>query len=49
MFPRLIASGGFTAIAIVHSVDEMLTQLRTWEIPLRSYDLHRGVPPQQFS
>ena len=36
VFPRLLASGAFAAIAVVSSVDEMLAQLRQWEIPIRS-------------
>jgi hypothetical protein len=35
MFPRLIASGGFAAIATCHSVQEMLDQLAAWDVPLR--------------
>jgi len=36
MFPRLFATGAFGApIATCHSVDEVLTQLRRWNIPLR--------------
>lgn len=35
VFPKLIASGGFAAIGICHSVDEMLAQIRVWGIPLR--------------
>jgi hypothetical protein len=34
-FPALIASGGFRAIAIAHSVDELLAQCVAWRIPLR--------------
>jgi hypothetical protein len=34
IFPRLIASGAFRAIAVAHSVDEMLAQLTAWGIPL---------------
>jgi hypothetical protein len=37
VFPRLIASGGFAAIAICHSVDEVLAQLASWGIPLRGH------------
>jgi hypothetical protein len=37
MFPALLASGAFGAIAIAHSVEEMLDQLTRWGIPLRSY------------
>jgi hypothetical protein len=37
VFPKLIASGAFSAIATVHSVDEMLAQLRRWEIPVRTF------------
>jgi hypothetical protein len=36
VFPRLLASGGFSDIAICHSVEEMLMQLHQWGIP------HRG-------
>jgi hypothetical protein len=36
VFPRLIASGGFAAIAIAHSVEEMLGQVARWGIPLRA-------------
>jgi hypothetical protein len=35
VFPKLIASGGFAAIGVVHSVDEALAQLAAWGIPLR--------------
>jgi hypothetical protein len=35
MFPKLIASGGFAAIAVAHSVDEGLAQIARWGIPLR--------------
>lgn len=34
MFPRLIASG-WKAIEVIHSVDEMVAQLKTWGIPMR--------------
>jgi hypothetical protein len=34
MFPALIASG-VRAIAVCHSVDEMLAQLAAWQIPMR--------------
>jgi hypothetical protein len=37
VFPKLIASGAFTDIATVRSVDEMLAQLRRWNIPIRSF------------
>jgi hypothetical protein len=49
MFPRLIASGGFAAIAIVHSVEEMLAQLSTWGIPprARGYDALPQQPEMQ--
>lgn len=33
VFPKLIASGAFSDIATVRSVDEMLAQLRHWGIP----------------
>jgi hypothetical protein len=39
VFPQLIESGGFAAIAIVHSVEEMLDQLARWHIPLRPHHL----------
>jgi hypothetical protein len=42
-FPQLIASGGFAAIAIVHSVEEMLDQLAEWHIPLRPHRV-MGTP-----
>ena len=35
VFPRLIETGAFNAIAICHSVAEMLAQLRAWHVPLR--------------
>lgn len=35
MFPRLLATGAFAAIATVSSVDEMLAQVQRWGIPLR--------------
>ncbi len=35
MFPRLLASGGVTDIAICHSVDEVLRQLAVWRVPVR--------------
>lgn len=34
MFPRLIASGGFKDIAIARSVEEMLSHLERWGVPL---------------
>lgn len=37
IFPRLLASGGVTDIAIAHSVEEMLVTLEGWDIPLRSH------------
>jgi hypothetical protein len=41
MFPLLIASGGFAAIGIIHSVDEMLEQVGVWGIPLRAHAVPR--------
>jgi hypothetical protein len=35
MFPRLIASGGFKDIAIARSVEEMLSHLERWGVPLQ--------------
>ena len=35
VFPKLIASCGFAAIAVFHSVDEGLDQIARWGIPLR--------------
>jgi hypothetical protein len=35
MFPLLLASGGFVAIEIAHSVDEAIEWLDHWEIPHR--------------
>ena len=35
IFPLLLASGGVEAIAICHSVQEVLDQLARWDIPLR--------------
>jgi len=37
VFPKLIASGAFAAIETVRSVDEMLAQLRRWNIPVRGF------------
>lgn len=34
VFPRLIAAG-FAAIAVCHSVDEVLDQLARWQVPTR--------------
>ncbi len=34
MFPRLLGAG-FTDIAIINTVDEMLDQVERWRIPLR--------------
>jgi hypothetical protein len=45
MFPLLIASGGFAAIGIIHSVDEMLEQLRVWGLPLRAHLVPRHHAP----
>lgn len=36
VFPQLLATGAWGGITIVHSVSEMLDQLRRWEIPLRA-------------
>jgi hypothetical protein len=35
-FPKLIHTGAIAAIAVCTSVDEMLTQIALWNIPLRS-------------
>lgn len=35
IFPKLIATEAFGDIAIIRSVEEMITQLRAWNIPLR--------------
>lgn len=37
VFPLLVRSGGVQDIAIAHSVEEMLSVLERWEIPLRSH------------
>ena len=37
MFPLLIATGAIKAIAVCTSVDEMLAQVRAWNIPLRCF------------
>lgn len=37
VFPRLIETGAFNAIAICHSVGEMLGQLARWDVPLRAW------------
>jgi hypothetical protein len=37
VFPKLIASGGFAAIAVCHSADEALAQIARWGIPLRPH------------
>jgi hypothetical protein len=39
VFPQLIASGGVASIAVAHSVDEMLAQIRRWGLPLRDHRL----------
>jgi hypothetical protein len=37
VFPRLLETGAVEAIAVCNSVDEMLAQLRQWDIPLRAF------------
>jgi hypothetical protein len=37
VFPRLIGTGAVEAIAVCTSVDEVLTQLARWYIPLRRF------------
>jgi hypothetical protein len=37
VFPMLVRSGGVIDIKIAHSVDEMLSVLERWELPLRSH------------
>jgi hypothetical protein len=37
VFPKLIASGGFAAIGVAHSVEEALDQITRWGIPLRGW------------
>lgn len=39
MFPRLMASGGFNAIGIVHSIEEAIAQVKAWGIPVRGHSL----------
>lgn len=34
-FPKLIATGAIEAIAVCYSPDQMIEQLRRWQIPLR--------------
>lgn len=33
-FPRLLATGAIAEIAVCHSIDEVLAQLRAWHVPL---------------
>jgi hypothetical protein len=47
VFPKLIASGGFAAIGVVHNVDEALAQLASWGIPLRVPPPHRLIFSRQ--
>jgi hypothetical protein len=35
LFPALLRTGAITAIAVCHSVDELLAQVERWGIPLR--------------
>ena len=37
VFPQLLASGGVQAIAVCTNVDEMLSQLTRWHVPLRRF------------
>src|SRR5215467_2445984 len=37
IFPRLVATGAVKDIAICHSLDEVLSQLARWGVPLRGH------------
>jgi len=47
VFPRLKKAG--MTIAIAHSVDEMLAQLKAWGIPLRAYHWGDGRAPEKVA
>lgn len=51
-FPRLLATGAVTSIAVCYDVPEVIRQLEIWQIPhRRAYcDGHRGgLPPDDHS
>jgi hypothetical protein len=39
VFPKLLASGGFAAIEVCHTVEEALAIIRRWGIPLRPHQM----------